>query len=110
MSGTSASSSAQALDQSALRIVLFGMPDAGKSSLLGALAQSAQTQEHVLNGRLTDLSHGLGELQRRLYEQEPQETLQEVVPYPATFEPLTGTDAPSTQTNVVLIDSDGRVT
>src|SRR5579872_5060628 len=52
--------------RSALRVVLFGMPDAGKSSLLGALGQAAQTQEHVLNGHLTDLSRGLADMQRRL--------------------------------------------
>src|SRR5436190_1078247 len=76
----------------ALRIVLFGMPDAGKSSLLGALAQAAQTQEHVLNGHLSDLSGGLGELQRRLYEERPRETLEEVVPYPIRFEPFSADD------------------
>jgi len=49
-----------------LSIVLFGMPAAGKSSLLGALGQAAQAQEHLLNGRLTDVSHGLDELRRRV--------------------------------------------
>ena len=38
----------------ALRIVLFGLPHAGKSSLLGALAQAGQTQENLLPGHLTD--------------------------------------------------------
>src|SRR2546429_2690317 len=70
----------------AVRVVLFGMPDAGKSSLLGALAQAAQTQEHLLNGHLTDTSQGLTELQRRLYEEQPRETLEEVVPYPIAFQ------------------------
>src|SRR5260370_1428606 len=94
MSGTSASSSPQNFfGRSALRIVLFGMPDAGKSSLLGALAQAAQTQEHVLNGHLTDLSQVLGELQRRLYEGAPRETLEEVVPYPVAFDPFAKTGA-----------------
>jgi hypothetical protein len=108
----SASSTAQTqLDQSALRIVLFGMPDAGKSSLLGALAQAAQTQEHVLNGHLTDLSNGLGELQRRLYEGAPRETLEEVVPYSVAFEPFAKTGATGNDGRVeaVLVDCDGRV-
>src|SRR6516225_2074507 len=70
------------------RLVLFGMPAAGKSSLLGALAQAAQTQEHLLNGHLTDLSQGLTELQRRLYENQPRETLEEIAPFPVTFEPF----------------------
>src|SRR5438552_5910550 len=89
MSGTSASPSAQTLlGRSALRIVLFGMPDAGKSSLLGALAQAAQLQEHALNGRLEDKTHGLVELQRRLYEDRPRETLNEVAPFPVRWEPF----------------------
>src|SRR6516165_4295059 len=93
----------------ALRVVLFGMPDAGKSSLLGALAQAAQTQERALGGRLTDLSHGLSELQHRLYEERPRETLQEIVPYPVAFEPLDGLKPdPSRREEAVLIDCDGR--
>ena len=112
MSGTSASSSAQTpISRSALRIVLFGMPDAGKSSLLGALAQAAQTQEHVLNGHLTDLSQGLGELQRRLYEGAPRETLEEVVPYSVVFEPFAKSGATGNDGRVeaILVDCDGRV-
>src|SRR5438876_9122673 len=77
-----------AVAQYALRLVLFGMPDAGKSSLLGALAQAAQSQEHLLNGHLTDTSKGLAELQRRVYENQPRETLEEIVPYPIVFEPF----------------------
>ena len=70
----------------ALRIVLFGMPAAGKSSLLGALGEAAQTQEHVLHGRLADLSQGLAELRQRLYDESPRRTVEEIVPYPITFE------------------------
>jgi hypothetical protein len=85
------------------------MPDAGKSSLLGALAQAAQTQEHLLNGHLTDSAKGLAELQRRLYDAQPRETLEEVVPYPVLFEPFVpyerGVDA---RTEAVLVDCDGR--
>src|SRR5262249_31452548 len=90
-------------------VVLFGAPAAGKSSLLGALAQAAQTQQHSLNGRLIDLSHGLAELQHRLYDEEPQETSQEVVPYPAIFESLPANGSPAVHTKLVLVDSDGRV-
>ncbi|HTU19725.1 MAG TPA: hypothetical protein VMG10_16810, partial [Gemmataceae bacterium] len=95
-----------------LSIVLFGLPAAGKSSLLGALAQAAQAQEHLLNGRLVDVSHGLDELRRRLYEESARRTAEEVVPYPVDFEPFNAdgrnTDAPS-HVGAVVIDCDGRV-
>src|SRR2546421_8635146 len=79
----------RAADPSAVRIVLFGMPDAGKSSLLGALAQAARLQEHVLNGHVSDLSQGLAELRQRLYEGAPRQTLEEVIPFPVAYESFT---------------------
>ena len=36
-----------------VRIVLVGKPDAGKTSLLGALGQAARLQEAILKGKLT---------------------------------------------------------
>jgi hypothetical protein len=96
------------LDPDALRVVLFGMPDAGKSSLLGALAQAAQVQEHLLNGRLTDPTHGLAELQHRLYEEAPRETLEEVVPYRVAFNAF-ATAGGRRHLDAVLVDCDGRV-
>lgn len=102
-------SSPPTVSRTALRIILFGMPDAGKSSLLGALAQAGQTQEHLLNGHLTDLGQGLAELQRRLYEERPKETLEEVVPYPVAFEPFAGSTGEKRRVEVVFIDCDGRV-
>jgi GTPase SAR1 family protein len=94
-----------------VRVVLFGMPHAGKSSLLGAFLQAAQTQEHLLNGRLTDLSHGLSELRRRLYEEPPHATTQEVVPYPIIFEQFAnpGQSEARGALEAVLVDCDGRV-
>lgn len=112
MSDPSTTRQPPVVSRDALRIVLFGMPDAGKSSLLGALAQAAQTQEHLLNGHLTDSSHGLTELQRRLYEEQPRETLEEVVPYPVTFEPFTRTPTETRNAQpeeALLVDCDGRV-
>lgn len=100
---------APAVSRTALRIVLFGMPDAGKSSLLGALSQAAQTQEHVLNGHLTDLGQGLAELQRRLYEDQSRTTLGEVIPFPIVFESFPARErGPSERFQAVLIDCEGQ--
>lgn len=92
---------------SALRIVLFGMPAAGKSSLLGALARAARTQEAVLGGQLTDLSRDLEELERRVYEGGPKQTLEEIAPFPIRFQP--GVPPGSDSIEAVLVDCDGRV-
>jgi hypothetical protein len=91
-----------------LRVVLFGMPDAGKTSLLGALAQAADTQTRALQGKLTDESHGLDELRERVYEQRPRETLQEIVPYPVRYEPNAVAGGPPGPQEAQLIDCDGR--
>ena len=96
-------------DRAALRIVLFGMPDAGKSSLLGALAQVTQTQDRVLRGRLLDLTHGLSELWRRVYEHRPRETLDEIVPYPVYFERYIPGPTGEQRVPLMLYDCDGRV-
>jgi hypothetical protein len=92
---------------SGLRLVLFGLPGAGKSSLLGALGEAGQTQEHLLHGRLNDISHGLATLRVRLYDEAPQPTVEEVVPCPVAFEPFD--HAAPGPTSAVLLDCDGRV-
>jgi hypothetical protein len=99
-------------DPDALRIVLFGQPDAGKSSLLGALAQAAQSQEHLLNGKLADRTDGLAALRKCLYDEHVRRTVEEVAPYPVDFEPFVGEGqvfVTGEQLHAVLIDSDGRV-
>lgn len=94
-----------------LRLVLFGMPAAGKSSLLGALARAAESQEHVLGGRLVDPSHTLDELEKQVYESTMHRTADEVVPYVVHFEPIEGNGQASTPgpVDAVLMDCDGRV-
>jgi len=94
----------------ALRLVLFGMPDAGKSSLLGALAEAADIQPHGLKGHLVDPTHGLDNLRHILYDGTPTRTSAEVVPYPVTLQPLTeGESPPAGGTEAILIDCDGQV-
>jgi GTPase SAR1 family protein len=94
-----------------LRLVLFGLPAAGKSSLLGALEESAKIQEHLLHGRLTDRTGGLIDLDERLYTDRPSRTAEEVAPYPVEYEPFSS-DGPAQapeKIQAVLIDCDGRV-
>jgi len=95
---------AAAADLRGLCVVLFGMPAAGKSSLLGALLQAAQSQPGLLGGELKDQSGGLESLQRRLYQDRAQETLEEIVPFAVTFQPLNGKPIHAT-----LVDCDGRI-
>ena len=56
---------AQTVARGALRLVVFGMPAAGKSSLLGALAQAAKTQEQLGQAAeiMPDTFHGKNILQ-----------------------------------------------
>src|SRR5438132_1367141 len=71
----------------ALNLVLFGMPSAGKTSLLGALAQASNTQAQLLNGRLMDRNGSLSLLWNLLQEEPNQPTPEEIVPYAIHFEP-----------------------
>jgi hypothetical protein len=87
------------------------MPDAGKSSLLGALAQAADSQAHGLNAKLIDPTEGLQRLRHSLYDGTPSRTSNEVVPYPVVLGPFSATPAataPGT-VNALLIDCDGQV-
>lgn len=97
------------LSRSALRIVLFGLPAAGKSSLLGALARAARLQDtadSLLGGSLVDSSGDLQVLERQVYEEGPRQTLAEVAPFPIAIGPLAPGARP---VRAVLIDCDGRV-
>jgi hypothetical protein len=97
-----------------LQIVLFGLPGAGKSSLLGALGEAARTQEGLLGGRLTDRSGGLTALADRLYAGQDERTAEEVVPYPVRYEPSpadggSAAGGSADAVDAVVMDCDGRV-
>lgn len=89
-----------------LRIVLFGMPDAGKSSLLGAFVQAAQLQPQILGAQLADPEGKLTELKKQVYEGKAPPTRDEMVSYPATLQPPLG-DGPAFQ--ATFLDCDGRL-
>ena len=86
-----------------LTILLFGMSESGKSSLLGALVQAAQSQQQALGGQLTGLPQGMMELHQRLLDTQPRPTREEVVPYSASFQ------GPGGSVALTLFDCDGRV-
>ena len=86
------------------RVVVFGMPDAGKTSLLGALAQVGMTQAHALGGHLAEAG-GLAALRHQLYEEHTRETQQEIVPYPVR---VSGGGPKNPTRDAVVIDCDGR--
>ncbi len=71
----------------ALRVVLFGLPGAGKSSLLAALPQAAGASPHLLNGRIADPSPNLLELHRAIDRGPPLTEPEEVIPYSFRYEP-----------------------
>jgi hypothetical protein len=87
-----------------LRLVLFGLPGAGKSSLLGALAQAAEAHPHLLDGRIADPSPNLADLRRNVYQHGSLDAGHEIVSYSFDYEP-TGKAAPL---NAVVLDCDGR--
>src|SRR5262249_22933897 len=89
-----------------LRGVLFGLPRAGKSALLAALAQVQQEHAAQLNGELTDATGGLAEQRRLHYDEIPRPTDEEVLPYPVRFRPP---GARRANVEAWLIDSGGRV-
>ncbi len=89
-----------------LKIALFGPRDSGKTSLLGALVQASESQESILSARLVDKSkdQALHELKTQVYENQPEQTIEEVVTYPISFESTNG--APKLE--AVVADCDGR--
>lgn len=91
----------------AVNLVLFGGPSAGKSSLLGALVQAGQGQEHLLKGKLNDRSQKLAGLHQQFHVDKAEPTADEVVTYPVSIEPEQ-TAAKSLPGEAVLIDCSGK--
>jgi len=86
-----------------LKVVLFGLPAAGKSALLGALGQAAQVQEAVLDGRIIKSSEAFAELHKGFADNRLQPTPDEVTAYPLSLEPLSGGPALAAE----LVDCSG---
>jgi hypothetical protein len=89
--------------QAPLRLVLVGLSGSGKTSLLGALAQSAVAS----GGRLDDHAGALAEVRRRTYGDGAARaalphTAEEVVTYPVIFRPADEPPVPA-----VLVDCSG---
>src|SRR5690242_11228082 len=97
------SASAAKLSRHGLRLVFLGMPGSGKSALIAALGQAAQTQENVLGGKLVDVSGGLTQLQEKLYANEPLPKAGEVAAYPFSL------NHGARPVDAVLFDCDGKL-
>ncbi|MFL5331432.1 MAG: hypothetical protein ACJ8C4_21290 [Gemmataceae bacterium] len=90
-------------------ITLLGMPDAGKSALLGSLARAAEIHEQGLGGRIEDPGTALRELQKQTYAGQLQATRHETVPYLLHIEPFLGVQTDEASSfYVVIADCDGR--
>jgi GTPase SAR1 family protein len=86
------------------RLLLFGSPGAGKSSLLGALAQAAHLQAPALKGELVDKSGNLAELHKNTYGEKlaPTETLES---YNIRLAPA---DGHASSADATLLDCSGQ--
>jgi len=90
-------------------LVLFGMSEAGKTSLLGALARASEIQERALGFRLADVYHELAALRRHVYDAGPLDAPGPVTPYPVRVEPLLSQQVQGAASfDLVLLDCDGR--
>lgn len=89
-----------------LRVVVLGMPGAGKSSLIGALSQVAATQEDRRHGHPTNDGHAVAELRCRSCPDSPPESLDEIVPCDSKLEACSKLGVSRLQ--AVFVDCDGR--
>ena len=65
-----------------LNLVLLGLPSSGKSALLGALQQAAQSKGSDVDGALVDLSGELTKLRQASLDEKYQPTRNAVAAYP----------------------------
>jgi hypothetical protein len=82
-------------------IVLLGAPAAGKTSLVGALAEAAQSQPAVLHAQLKDVLGPLAELRDATYKKGPAPTREESQSITVTLEPLPNVPEPATTANII---------
>jgi len=85
------------------RLLLFGSTGAGKSSLLGALAQAAQTQKTQLKGQLVAKTGDLDKIHKTTYDSAPDPTGQ-LDSYDIHIEPSDKADSTAKAT---LLDCNG---
>ena len=78
-----------------VRLLVFGLPGSGKSSLLGALVQASRLQAAVLKGQIADDTGRLAELRRRTYTGTFPPTTTEAALYPLHFVPKGRETSPS---------------
>jgi hypothetical protein len=98
-------SSKLAAPADAPRLVFLGLPDSGKSALLGALAQAAQTQEKLLGSRLH--AQDLEQLQKYAYDKAPEPDQPDLAEFTATLDPMD--NQPGPKGGAVFLDCDGEV-
>jgi hypothetical protein len=90
-------------------LVVFGMSEAGKTSLLGALARASEIQERGLGFRLADVHHDLAALRRHVYDGGPLDAPGPVTPHAVRVEPFLSQQAHGAAAfDLVLLDCDGR--
>lgn len=100
---------ASPVGRQALRIVLLGLPGAGKSSLLGALAIAGETSDANANGpHLIDAPGVLTELRQQVEHRHTQPTVtpDQIIPYLVAFEERAPNQARPRLTEALLVDCD----
>lgn len=86
-----------------LKIVLFGLPRAGKSALLAALAQAQEVHPEFFPGKIEDASAGLANLKKLHYDELPRSTEEETVAYSVRLPSASG------PVDTLLVDCNGQV-